>query len=141
MFFCLISSKKMDNMLSPAKCYHIFSNPSVYFFYKKNGFFGFAFTSFRLSQYFLDKKMVHPKGFDTSLTLRCKLTLANRFAPEPLLTGSHTCVCKMLSHFFQILQCTFFIKKMVHPKGFEPLTFWSVARRSIQLSYGCTCVY
>ena len=32
----------------------------------------------------------------------------------------------------------FFYKKMVHPKGFEPLTFWSVARRSIQLSYGCT---
>ena len=26
-------------------------------------------------------------------------------------------------------------KKMVRPKGLEPLTFWSVARRSIQLSY------
>ena len=29
-------------------------------------------------------------------------------------------------------------KKMVHPVGLEPATFWSVARRSIQLSYGCT---
>ena len=27
--------------------------------------------------------------------------------------------------------------KMVHPVGIEPATFWSVARRSIQLSYGC----
>ena len=26
---------------------------------------------------------------------------------------------------------------MVHPVGIEPATFWSVARRSIQLSYGC----
>ena len=27
---------------------------------------------------------------------------------------------------------------MVRPKGLEPQTFWSVARRSIQLSYGRT---
>ena len=29
-----------------------------------------------------------------------------------------------------------FIRKMVLPVGLEPATFWSVARRSIQLSYG-----
>lgn len=27
-------------------------------------------------------------------------------------------------------------KRMAYPRGLEPLTFWSVARRSIQLSYG-----
>ena len=26
--------------------------------------------------------------------------------------------------------------RLVHPAGFEPATFWSVARHSIQLSYG-----
>ena len=30
---------------------------------------------------------------------------------------------------------------MVHPGGVEPSTFWSVARRSIQLSYGCSTLY
>ena len=27
---------------------------------------------------------------------------------------------------------------MAHPEGLEPPTSWSVARRSIQLSYGCS---
>ena len=30
---------------------------------------------------------------------------------------------------------------LVHPEGLEPATFWSVARRSIQLSYGCLTFY
>ena len=30
------------------------------------------------------------------------------------------------------------MKKLVHPEGVEPPTSWSVAKRSIQLSYGCT---
>ena len=31
--------------------------------------------------------------------------------------------------------------EMAHPEGVEPPTSWSVARHSIQLSYGCTLFY
>ena len=38
----------------------------------------------------------------------------------------------------QIKEVEKYKKKMVHLVGLEPATFWSVARRSIQLSYRCT---
>ena len=31
--------------------------------------------------------------------------------------------------------------RVAHPEGVEPPTSWSVARHSIQLSYGCTTMY
>ena len=33
-------------------------------------------------------------GFGTSLSLRCKLSLANRFAPEPTSVGFNFCFAK-----------------------------------------------
>ena len=34
-----------------------------------------------------------------------------------------------------------YFKKSVHPSGFEPETFGSVDRCSIQLSYGCITIF
>ena len=59
---------------------------------------------------------------------------------EPATSWSQTKRTAKLCYFPIYINKNYF-KKMVHSKGIEPLTFWFVAKHSIQLSYECITTF
>ena len=83
----------------------------------------------------MSHKMARPQGWATRLTPRCRPS----FPPAglPLRSSNPGGFSSLaLTSPVAVATAVSFFSKMARPQGFEPRTFWSVARRSIQLSYG-----